>query len=39
MSEIFFFNFFTMQDDVDKLHVGDINWWMMWIACMSRELH
>jgi hypothetical protein len=37
-----------MQDDVannvDQLHVGDINWWMVcqfttWIAYMSKELH
>jgi hypothetical protein len=28
-----------VADDVDQLHVGDINWWMMWIVCMSRELH
>jgi hypothetical protein len=31
-------------EDVDKLHMRDINWWMMWqlmmwIACISRELH
>jgi hypothetical protein len=29
MSEIKYFNFFTMHDDVDQLHVRDINWWMM----------
>jgi hypothetical protein len=48
MSEINYFKKITLQDDVandiDQLHVGDINGWMMcqlmiWIACMSRELY
>jgi hypothetical protein len=35
---------YDVADVVDQLHVGYINWWMMWqlmmwIACMSRELH
>jgi hypothetical protein len=33
-----------VADDLNQLYVGDINWWMMWqlimwIACISRELH
>jgi hypothetical protein len=43
MSKIHYFIFFTIKDDViddvNHLHVGDINWWMichlmMWIASM-----
>jgi hypothetical protein len=29
MSEINYFKIFTMQDDVEQLHVRDINWWMV----------
>jgi hypothetical protein len=34
----------TEVDDVDQMHIGDINWWMMcqlmrWIAYISSELH
>jgi hypothetical protein len=34
----------NVADGVDQLHVGDINWWIMWqliiwITYMSRELH
>jgi hypothetical protein len=45
MSEINYFKVFLLYKMMwTKLHVGDINWWMMWqlmkwIACMSRELH
>jgi hypothetical protein len=29
MNEINYFKFFTIQDDVDHLHVKDIIWWMV----------
>jgi hypothetical protein len=28
-----------MTDDMNQLQVGDINWWMMWIAYITCQVN